>query len=724
MFIRACLYALLALTLGVGVQSARVLCEPEAAKDGETPGEQADADYVKAALAVALGQYDEALELIAKYIKRNPDEADGYTLRGTIHSAKGDYSAAKSDFEQALKLDKNYVEAHIGLARLAYLQDSHVAARKHLDDALALQPKNVEALTLYGDTWYYDDEYAKAIEKYTSALDAKPDHPGALYGRSRCRYLLKEYEDALGDVDLLLEKSPLHGKGWVLKGDVHRNLDQWPEAEKAYNRALLQREEHYSVFVNLGYVIMEQGRHGSAIGPLHEAIELRPNAVTPRGNLTTCLMELGRLEDALEQSNLTLLCDDADARHLRQRAEILDGLERKTDAAAAWKQAHQTDKESLHGRVGYAEALQKLHRHDEAVKVLEAGDHTVPRVAAVLSDSLLNLHRREDALRVLEDADPSGGLMLPFLAQKVQVLGYLYRFDEMDEVGKQIDKLMPGMGLMVDSMSLLGQGKLKDCLDALESDSWPEWLEPLRLGIRADVQGMLGELDAAEAGFQQALSLERSSVLLRNYSKHLVRVGRIDDALTWAEEAVKNDAWDDAAQLALGNVLLAKSDWSAAAKAFTRAREVNPYSTEALLNRAEAYLAMGLSYDAAKDIEAAFKLDPHDHSVLTARALITTRRDGGTHALPAIEAAEQRIEWVIKQGVSSHALVNHRVLLCLLRAELAGEDADAAAAECAKAIAALREVKEAGLYLSESLKSNPHYKLIADNPAFLALWKK
>lgn len=724
MLIRVSLFAVLVASLCVAIPSAHVRCAPDAAKDGEAPEKEVDADYLKAALAVALGQYDEALESIAKYIKRSPDAPDGYTLRGTIHTAKGDVTAAKADFEQALKLDKNHGDAHVGLARLAYLQDDHKAARQHLDDALALQPKNVEALTLYGDTWYHDDEHAKAIEKYSAALDAKPDHPAALYGRSLCLYLLEKFQDALEDVDLLLEKNPLHGRGWVLKGDVHRQLEQWPEAETAYNKALLQREEHYSVFVNLGYVIMEQDRHEDAIGPLREAIELRPASVTPRGNLTSCLMELGRLEDALEQSNLTLLCDDADARHLRQRAEILDGLERKTDAAAAWKQAHQADPESLHGRVGYAEALQKLHRHDAAVKVLEAGDTGNPRVAAALSDSLLNLHRREEALKVLENADPRGMRMPPFLAQKAEVLGYLYRFNAMDEVGKQIDKLMPGMGVMVDSMSLLGQGKFKDCLETLESASWPEWLEPLRLGIRADVHGMLGELDAAEKAFQGALSLERSSVLLRNYSKHLVRVGRIEDALTYAEEAVKKDAWGDEAQLALGNVLLAKSDWSAAAKAFTRTREINPYSTEALLNRAEAYLEMGLSYDAAQDIEAAFKLDPEDPSVLTARALIKTRRDGKTHALPAIEAAEQRIEWVIKQGVSSLALVNHRVVLCLLRAELAGDDADAAVTECAKAIALLREAKEAGLYLSESLRTNPHYKLIADNPEFLALWKK
>src|SRR6202521_3393319 len=92
-----------------------------------------------------LQQYDDLLQLTAKYDDVLPKEPDIPLLAGYVHKHAGQLDQAQRDFTQALKRDPNTVTAYVN--RGYVLKDLHqpAAAASDFEAALKLEPKNGEA---------------------------------------------------------------------------------------------------------------------------------------------------------------------------------------------------------------------------------------------------------------------------------------------------------------------------------------------------------------------------------------------------------------------------------------------------------------------------------------------------------------------------------------------------------------------------------------------------
>ena len=192
---------------------------------------------------------------------------------------------AREQFEQAIELDPDYAEAHVGLAESVLLlsinhfdlrpDEARRVAQDHLDTALELKPELADAYATLGllkaDVWFQTrigDENLDAAAAFERAISLNPNHAQA--------YM---WFASLRDQELRLEDSIAF---------YHRSLQLDPLARVPLS--------------NLPKLYAHLGRNEVALKLWLDAIEIHPEWPTPYQNVAGHLLKLGRLDEALAWS--------------------------------------------------------------------------------------------------------------------------------------------------------------------------------------------------------------------------------------------------------------------------------------------------------------------------------------------------------------------------------------------------------------------------------------
>ncbi|MDH3587893.1 MAG: tetratricopeptide repeat protein [Gammaproteobacteria bacterium] len=113
-----------------------------------------------------LGQHEEAMAPLKRYLEIAPEEPNAHNLMGDLHREMGRFDEATGYFEQALALEPNFTLSRLGLAEVKAVVGEMTAAKQRLRAVL-------------------DDEQTEAEDRITAAFDlawilrAEADHAGS-----------------------------------------------------------------------------------------------------------------------------------------------------------------------------------------------------------------------------------------------------------------------------------------------------------------------------------------------------------------------------------------------------------------------------------------------------------------------------------------------------------------------------------------------------------------
>ena len=142
-------------------------------------------DYQKAVKLFQEEQYNEAIDVLQRILRNDPNQAPVYNLLGLIYLRQGEsIQSAIGSFEQAIRTDPNYAEAYFNLASTYAGPGNRPAlAAENFKKTLEADPNYTKAH--FGLGWFTLTETqdpTEAVKHFNKAIESFPDFAEAYYG--------------------------------------------------------------------------------------------------------------------------------------------------------------------------------------------------------------------------------------------------------------------------------------------------------------------------------------------------------------------------------------------------------------------------------------------------------------------------------------------------------------------------------------------------------------
>lgn len=174
----------------------------------KVPG-KARKEYEKAEDALQKRKLDEAAKRIAKALEIYPNFAEALTMRAIMAMDSKQIDLASADLQKAIEADPGYATAYFAMGAVQTLQSQFDDALRSLDRGLALQPNSWQGHFEVGKAQIGKGNYAAAIKSLDRAQMFTPNpYPVIHLAKAHAFLALKNYPDAMGELQVYLEKAP------------------------------------------------------------------------------------------------------------------------------------------------------------------------------------------------------------------------------------------------------------------------------------------------------------------------------------------------------------------------------------------------------------------------------------------------------------------------------------------------------------------------------------
>jgi tetratricopeptide (TPR) repeat protein len=138
-------------------------------------------------------------------IELAPDDAEVWLFRGELYLEEEEYDLALPDLVQAVELAPDDGYAWEMLGQTYYLLGEYDQALASYDEAIRLEPTELEPYYHRAFAFMAIDDLDAALEDLDRILLLEPGHSGAHYGRGRIHAALGYYEEAIADFTEAME---------------------------------------------------------------------------------------------------------------------------------------------------------------------------------------------------------------------------------------------------------------------------------------------------------------------------------------------------------------------------------------------------------------------------------------------------------------------------------------------------------------------------------------
>ncbi len=201
-----------------------------------------------------LEQNDPALATIQQLLETNPENIEGYYMKGKTLMQKGEKSQSIATLKKALELDEKHFDSLLELGTI-YSNDKNKAALPYLEKALSLVPSNPDIVFELGRYYFHQKEDEKALDYFRQVVILDQQYTDAHINTGIIYLDKKAFKKAYDIFNIAVETDPIHppayyhrglaasllGNAEQAKADLQQALDLAPDYEAA-KEALVKLE--------------------------------------------------------------------------------------------------------------------------------------------------------------------------------------------------------------------------------------------------------------------------------------------------------------------------------------------------------------------------------------------------------------------------------------------------------------------------------------------------
>jgi tetratricopeptide (TPR) repeat protein len=275
--------------------------EPVFIVEGNAPAGISLINFCRVMLFSALALVAGAVCLRAQNNPSSDDTAVEQLRRGGESLGVHNWDGALSEFQEALRIDPNNVNAHIGAGRALGEKGDRDAALAEFDEAIRLNPDSAEAHNGAGWVLGLNGDLDGAVREYREAVRVKPDYFKAHYNIG---WALSKKNDLDGSLQEYREATRLQpndpdahdGVAWVLskKGD-------WDGALREYREVIRLKPSDARPHSDAAWILTQKDDWKGALQEYQKAIRLKPNEIEPHQALGNAYMARKDFDAALRE---------------------------------------------------------------------------------------------------------------------------------------------------------------------------------------------------------------------------------------------------------------------------------------------------------------------------------------------------------------------------------------------------------------------------------------
>jgi tetratricopeptide (TPR) repeat protein len=262
-----------------------------------------------AQVLLALGQSRAAVAPLRRALELNPGWTPGWRQLGDIVMAGGDFNAARSAYDRQIR---SMIRDPRLLAALdAMISGRLDAAERDLRALLAAQPAASAATQqILGEVLWRLNRPGDAAAVLRHCLAAAPEFYHARRSLADVLYGIREFAEAVGELDRLLARDPADCRSVILRAAALNELGEYEKIAQATAAVLAQFPDQPRVWLVQGNCLRNLGRIEQSISAYKKAIECDPafaEAYWALANLKTFRFkpeQLAAMENLLARDDL------------------------------------------------------------------------------------------------------------------------------------------------------------------------------------------------------------------------------------------------------------------------------------------------------------------------------------------------------------------------------------------------------------------------------------
>ncbi|HEX4899948.1 MAG TPA: protein kinase, partial [Pyrinomonadaceae bacterium] len=246
-------------------------------------------------------------------LRRETENANAYQafLKGRYLWAKftpDDFRLAVEQFREAIRLDPNYAQAHVGVADyynwaaifgLGSPNENFPEAKSAAIRALEIDETLAEAHAALAFTnLCYDWDWFGAEERFRRSIELNANYGPAHQWYSNLLAAQGRFEEAIAEIKHALEINPLSLMDRSITGWTHYHARQYERAEQELLSALEIDRSFSNCYLMLGLVYERLGRYDDSLACLNKATELMSGSVVPFWAIGYTLAVSGKRDEA------------------------------------------------------------------------------------------------------------------------------------------------------------------------------------------------------------------------------------------------------------------------------------------------------------------------------------------------------------------------------------------------------------------------------------------